>query len=131
MVDVAFCRAIDRGAVSAPDRIAAHLEAGEPDLPSPASRFIALLLALILGFSVAASSFTVAEDFHHHCTGDGCTVCAQMAGCLHIARGGVTLAAVAALIAVLRILYTPSALGDEHGRFSLTTLVALGVQLND
>lgn len=106
-------------------------KAGESNLPSLVYRLAALVLVLVLAYSVAAASFTVAEDFRHHCTGDGCAVCAQMAGCLHIARGGVTLAGVATLLAIFRVLAASPTMGDERGRFRLTTLVALGVQLND
>lgn len=97
----------------------------------PLKRAIALALALALAVSVVLSSFTIAADYHHECTGDGCVVCAEMSGCLHIARVGTTLAGLGALALACILFAAPRVLGEEHARFSLSTLVRLKVQLND
>lgn len=97
----------------------------------PVRRIAALAIAILLAASVVLSSFTVAGDLHHDCTGDGCVVCAQMSGCLRIARVGSTLAGLGLLALALRILCAERSVGEERPRCSLTTLVAQMVQLND
>lgn len=106
------------------------------DAPSDAlltrrTRFLTAAMAFLIAFSVVSSSFTVAGDFHHHHTGDGCTVCAEMAGCLHMARVGATLVASATVLVIVRALVCPLILGEERGRHACSTLVHLKVQLND
>lgn len=111
------------GADSAPDRVQG---------PSPwSSRSAAIFLSILLALAVVLSSLTVAEDFHHRCTGDGCVVCAQISACLHLARDGATLAGAIATPGVLTLSAAPLVLGEERVCLSLTTLVALKVQLND
>ena len=101
------------------------------DMPGPAARALALAVALALLIAFAASSFTVAEDLHHDCTGDGCAVCAQMAGCLHIARGGATLATGAIVLAAALLRGALAVIGRVRPRLRTTALVAQKVQLND
>lgn len=97
----------------------------------PLNRAVALALAIALAVSVVLSSFTIAADYHHECTGDGCVVCAEMTGCLHIARVGTTLAGLGALALACLLSAAPRVLGEEHARYFLSTLVHLKVQLND
>ena len=119
-----------RDAAAAPG--AARTGAVRPDdIPGPIMRALAVALAFVIAFSVVASSFTVAGDFHHHHTGEGCAACAQIAGCLHMARVGATLAAVSTALAIGQALPCPSALGEEHRRRTCSALVHLKVQLND
>lgn len=105
--------------------------AADDTLSSGRTRIIAALMALVIAFSVSVSSFTVAGDLHHHHTGDGCVVCAQISGCLHMARVGATLVADAAALVIVRALTCPLILGEERGRHACSTLVHLKVQLND
>ena len=91
----------------------------------------AIILSVLLALAVVLSSSTVAEDLHHRCTGDGCVVCAQISACLHLARDGATLAGAIATPGVLTLSAAPLVLGEERVCLSLTTLVALKVQLND
>lgn len=92
---------------------------------------VALACALALAFAFACSAFTVAEDFHHDCTGDGCAVCAQIAGCLHIARGGIALAGIGTLAAILSVRWAPFVAGPERRAFDLSDLFTLKARLND
>lgn len=91
----------------------------------------AIILSVLLALAVVLSSSTVAEDLHHQCTGDGCVVCAQISACLHMARDGATLAGAVAAPDPLTLSSAPLVFGAERVRLSLTTLVALKVQLND
>ena len=114
------------GADSAPDRV----QGPSPWSSRPAA-MPAIILSVLLALAVVLSSLTVAEDFHHRCTGDGCVVCAQISACLHLARDGATLAGAIATPGVLTLSAAPLVLGEERVCLSLTTLVALKVQLND
>ena len=102
-----------------------------PAVPARGPRIIIACLTLLVALMFAASSAAVAHELHHDCTGDGCAVCAEMAGNLHVARGGLALPAAPATPAAAALLGALLVIGAERVRFSLTTLVALKVQLND
>lgn len=125
-MDSLLARAGVSGVDAAPGR--AQLSTSRASRPAAMP---AIILSVLLALAVVLSSSTVAEDLHHQCTGDGCVVCAQISACLHMARDGATLAGAVAAPDPLTLSAAPLVLGEERVRLSLTTLVALKVQLND
>ena len=62
------------------------------------SRFIVILMTVLLCLSVFGSVFCLAEHSHHKCTGENCAVCAILEQCTQRLR---TVAAAAAVLFVV------------------------------
>ena len=110
------------------------VEGASPIAPLRATRLpqaVAVLVALVFAITFAASSASISQELHHDCTGDGCAVCAEMAGGMHLARVGFSLPGAPAALAALMPLPAFPVLGALSRRMNLTTLVSLKVQLND
>ena len=74
---------------------------------------------------------TTAHELHHDCTGAGCTICAELAGNLSIARGGDTVPVGATSFITLLLISALAVIGTERSSYAPVTLLSLRVRLDD
>lgn len=100
-------------------------------MPPVRTRIVALLLALALFAATVFSPIAAAHELHHDCSGTGCTVCAELAGNLSLARGGGTVPAAAGTLITLLLISALAAIGAERSSYAPVTLISLKVRLDD
>ena len=93
-------------------------------------RFLSIMLAAMLAFTVLFSVAYVAEETNHDCTGAGCAVCQQLNLCENLLKtvGGAALAAGA--MAAIRFCVCKVMLACAECTHS-STLISLKVKLSD
>lgn len=91
----------------------------------------AVLLACFLS-AVTLSGLFVATHLHHHCTGDGCIICARIDACLHTVATLTSGAAGVGIVAAVVLLRRAPAPVVAESVFTLTaSLLTLKIRLND
>ena len=100
-------------------------------MPPVRTRLLALAVALTLFVATVFSPVAAAHELHHDCTGTGCTVCAELAGNLSLARGGGTAPAVVGILVTLLLISALAAIGTERSSYAAVNLVSLKVRLDD
>ncbi len=97
------------------------------------NRMIAAVLLACFLSAVTLSGLFVATHLHHHCTGDGCVICARIDACLHtvtsITSGAAGVGAVAAAAVLLRPALAPVA--AESVFAPAASLLTLKIRLNN
>lgn len=100
-------------------------------MPPVRTRLLALALVFALLVATILSPIAAAHELHHDCTGTGCTICAELAGNLSIARGGGTVPAGAASFIALLLISALAVIGTERSSYAPVTLLSLRVRLDD
>ncbi|MEM5780099.1 MAG: hypothetical protein AAGU02_03005 [Lawsonibacter sp.] len=90
----------------------------------------ALLVCLLFCFAMAFSVFFIAAEANHDCTGEDCSICAEIRACTNVLGSAALVAAAAAACSTLpaRRMQDQCCDGAEHNR---STLVSLKVKLSN
>ena len=101
---------------------------GGKEMQNMKSRFIAILMTVLLCLSVFGSVFCLAEHTNHECTGENCAVCVIIDQCTQRLR---SVAAVAAAIFQLLVLCTAAAVttAPVFSKITAATPIQLKVKL--
>ena len=121
---------VDELEIATPDDTGAARDT-ENSMPPVRTRLLALAVALALFVATAFSPIAAAHELHHDCTGTGCTVCAELAGNLSLARGGGTAPAVVGVLITLLLISALAAIGTERSSYAPVNLISLKVRLDD
>lgn len=100
-------------------------------MPPVRTRLLALALVFALLAVTILSPIATAHELHHDCTGAGCTICAELAGNLSIARGGDTVPVGATSFITLLLISALAIIGTERSSYAPVTLLSLRVRLDD
>ncbi|MCD7764406.1 MAG: hypothetical protein LUI14_14725 [Lachnospiraceae bacterium] len=94
------------------------------------NRAAAFVIALVLLFVMCFSSFYVVKNANHHCFGEQCPICEQIAACENTLHGFSLAAAVIAAVLFVPALCTSAVKPLSVFSFS-DTLVSLKVKLSN
>lgn len=93
-------------------------------------RTAAILLTILIIFSLFFSAFFIAAETEHDCTGDNCPICHEIQVCLQTLNTiGTALGVTVTVFAVIRFLVIRIA--AVFRRFVSRTLVSLKVKMSD